>query len=461
MKTAPLLAGAASAKITPPRGTPMGGYVHRTHGCTGALDDLRVSALCLDDQRQVLVVVGADLVFFSPAITTQVRARLTRALPDQKLIVLLNASHTHCGPHTAENLLDFPGRRMAAYVRFLTDTIVRTVRRAYAQRQPAELRWRTARARLAMNRRRIVNGVCHFAPNPRGPTDPVARIWSVHPAGDRRARPLAVWFSYSCHPTTHSGYEISAEWPGHARRAIERALPGTVALFTQGTCGELRPPWRPGRAGTPAQAQAMGRRLAAVVLRAVKRGRPLPVRLRAAHRLIRLPFARWPNAAELRRFAAARVDPAWCRRHLPAWTFLVETDDAARASRRLRKLWVARMRSARREGRRGKPLALEAARAELSPGHVVLALAGEICFDLARQIRRRLRQPSLTILGYTNDGPAYIPSEKIRREGGYEGATSQFYFAQPSPFAPGLERRVIRGLQPLLSPGGKRAARGT
>jgi hypothetical protein len=94
---------------------------------------------------------------------------------------------------------------------------------------------------------------------------------------------------------------------------------------------------------------------------------------------------------------------------------------------------------------------LEVTLVEFAPRQQLLALEGEICFDLAQQIRRQLNHPDLPILGYTNDGPAYIPSEKILREGGYEGADSQFYFSQPSPFAAGVEARIVGGVGCLFS----------
>jgi hypothetical protein len=191
-----LLAGTAAAKITPPLGHPMGGYVSRTHGCTGLLEDLLLKVLYLEDaRRHALVLVGADLVFFPKSVTNKVRQRLARALPGRKLTVLLNASHTHCGPHTAPNLLDSPQAAGQPYLDFLTEATVAAARRACEERRPAVLRWRTARARLAMNRRLVSRGKCHFAPNPAGPTDTTVRVWSVHPVPAGGAAPLAVWFS--------------------------------------------------------------------------------------------------------------------------------------------------------------------------------------------------------------------------------------------------------------------------
>ena len=43
------------------------------------------------------------------------------------------------------------------------------------------------------------------------------------------------------------------------------------------------------------------------------------------------------------------------------------------------------------------------------------------------------------VAGYSNDVFAYVPSERVLREGGYEGKDAMIYYGQPGPFAPGVE----------------------
>lgn len=446
-----LVAGIASARITPPLGESMGGYISRDHGCTGVLEDLFLQSLYLEDENHhALVIVGADIVFFPKEVTDAVCRRLRQELPSRGLTILLNASHTHCGPHTVPQLLDSPSPECGSYLNFLKETVISTTRKAFEARKPMWLKWRTAEARLSMNRRLIRNGTCHFAPDPKGAIDPQVTVWSLH--GDAGQTPSMVWFSYSCHPNTHAGYLISPDWPGIARKIIVEKLGShATAIFTQGTCGEIRPPWTPGQPGTPEQAKQMGGQLADVVLNSLATGQDIhtPV-FRSASATIPLPFSSCPTEEDLNIFEGDSVDPEWCRQHLPTCVPLVSSQEEMTRNRRIRRLWTARMRERRACGDLGKPLGLGTTLVELAPDFRILAMEGEICFDLARQIRRQTAQPNLQIMGYTNDGPGYIPSERILREGGYEGSDSQIYFGQPSAFAEGVERRLVEGVNQLV-----------
>jgi len=138
------------------------------------------------------------------------------------------------------------------------------------------------------------------------------------------------------------------------------------------------------------------------------------------------------------------VDLAWCRATWPAGAFLAERKFAP-----IRRLWTARMRQRRASGDGERPLELGVTLVEIAPGRRLLAMEGEVCFDLAEKIRQGLGAPELQVLGYTNDVSAYIPSERILREGGYEGQDSQIFFGQPARFAAGIEERVIAGVREL------------
>src|SRR3954470_1193740 len=90
-----LRAGVGRADITPPVGTPLGGYGDRKGApSTGGHDPIMAKALVLDDGATRLAVVTTDLVGISPEMTGRV-AELA-GFPRERL--LLCASHTHSGP---------------------------------------------------------------------------------------------------------------------------------------------------------------------------------------------------------------------------------------------------------------------------------------------------------------------------------------------------------------------------
>ncbi|MEZ6105457.1 MAG: hypothetical protein R3B96_04940 [Pirellulaceae bacterium] len=51
----------------------------------------------------------------------------------------------------------------------------------------------------------------------------------------------------------------------------------------------------------------------------------------------------------------------------------------------------------------------------------VVLLAGEVCVDYAHRLKRELNVDRLWTTAYANDFCAYIPSERLRQEGGYGG----------------------------------------
>ena len=46
-------------------------------------------------------------------------------------------------------------------------------------------------------------------------------------------------------------------------------------------------------------------------------------------------------------------------------------------------------------------------------------------------------------MGYANDVMAYIPSARVLKEGGYEGATSMIYYGLPSVWGEKVEDLIV------------------
>ena len=63
-------------------------------------------------------------------------------------------------------------------------------------------------------------------------------------------------------------------------------------------------------------------------------------------------------------------------------------------------------------------------------------------------IKERLGQDTF-VMGYANDLMAYIPSEIILSEGGYEGKTSQLIYGMPNKWKPGLETQILDAVTAL------------
>jgi hypothetical protein len=57
-------------------------------------------------------------------------------------------------------------------------------------------------------------------------------------------------------------------------------------------------------------------------------------------------------------------------------------------------------------------------------------------------------------MGYVNDDMAYIPSETILKEGGYEGESSMRVYGLPTTWAPGIEGVIIDEMKKLAAKAG-------
>ena len=58
------------------------------------------------------------------------------------------------------------------------------------------------------------------------------------------------------------------------------------------------------------------------------------------------------------------------------------------------------------------------------------------------------------VIGYSNDGLAYIPSASVLKEGGYEDATLQIAFGLPAPWKDNIETIIISEVERLAKEAG-------
>ncbi|HAA49230.1 MAG TPA: hypothetical protein DCE43_05880, partial [Planctomycetaceae bacterium] len=203
-------AGVAVAVITPARSMMLAGFGSRKQPAEGTTTELHAKALALQDAGGTrLVIVTTDLIGIPRPLRDRVEARVVKQFKLPAASLLLNASHTHCGPElrmttTALEELSEERRQLTTeYCRRLEDTLVALVGDSLADRSPARISYSHARAGFAMNRR-LKNpdpeGEPYLNhPNPDGPVDhdvPVLQVTWKSPA--RRA----ILFGYACHNTT-------------------------------------------------------------------------------------------------------------------------------------------------------------------------------------------------------------------------------------------------------------------
>ncbi|MHC4994128.1 MAG: neutral/alkaline non-lysosomal ceramidase N-terminal domain-containing protein [Planctomycetota bacterium] len=435
---APWKAAAATVVITPDEPMWMAGYASRTKPSEGKAQDLFAKALAVEDADGArFVVVTTDLLGITPELRNDVVRQVQKShhLPDHAL--LMNASHTHCGPEIRHDMiLQRNGTEAFAtlardYTKKIATRIAQTVGRALDNLQPASLTYSYARAGFAMNRRLPVpNGPPINSPYPDGPVDhqvPVLRVDSAK--GDT----LAVMFGYACHNTTLGFQLFCGDYAGFAQQYIEDAHPGAVALFMTGCGGDQNP--YPRR--TLELAQRHGRSLATAVEAALETRSTREVRgsVRSALENVTLEFATPPTRAELvKRSQDKRARTAAYAKRLLA---LLDRDGALQTE------YVFPLQAVQF----GEDLTL-------------VALCGESVVDYSLRLKRELRQspdnridspgPRIWVAGYSNHVFGYLPSKRVLLEGGYEGGRAMESTNYPGPFAPSVEERVVTKVKELV-----------
>jgi hypothetical protein len=78
----------------------------------------------------------------------------------------------------------------------------------------------------------------------------------------------------------------------------------------------------------------------------------------------------------------------------------------------------------------------------------VMALGGEVVVQYSIELKK-LFGPDIFVIGYANDEMAYIPSETILKEGGYEGESSQMVYGMPGKWNSDIEVKIMEELKKL------------
>ncbi len=405
----------------------MAGFGSRTKPSEGVAQKLNAKALALaDGQGGRFVFVTLDLIGIERSLRQSLERRLAGSYQLRPEQFVLNASHTHCGPEQRPYKVP-PGKsatpeaaRIPAYTAALEDKLHALVGAALHDLAPARVAYARARAGFAMNRRRPnKNGGFTNAPFPEGPVDhdvPVLRA----DGADGRLR--AVLFGYACHNTTLSFYQFCGDYAGFAQEFLQADHPGAVALFMTGCAGDQNPYPR----NTLVLAQTHGRTLATAVEAALfAAATPLTGNLQSAYAEIDLRYAPPPSRAEFeaRLNSKDKLAVAHARRMLDH----IARDGAVPASY-------------------SYPVQVVQLGRELK----FIALGGETVVDYALRLKRQFGGAgSVWVAGYSNDVMAYIPSERVLREGGYEGGDQMRHSAHPGPWASGLEEQILAKVNEL------------
>ncbi|MEX2261707.1 MAG: neutral/alkaline non-lysosomal ceramidase N-terminal domain-containing protein [Bryobacteraceae bacterium] len=416
-------AGVAKTSITPAEPIWMSGYAARTKPSEGVRQEIYLKALALqDDSGKTVVLVTSDLSGIRREVAEIIAERCEKNFGLARDRLALNASHNHSGPMTGLMRGPVrPGYRLdqkhqevvRRYTENLVEKAVDVIGASIRNLAPATVHFGQGLAGIAVNRRRDYAGMRHLP----APVDHDVPVLSVRdPNGSLRA--IAV--GYACHSTVLNDYQINGDWPGYAQAEMEKAHPGTTALFVQGCGADANP--LPRR--SVELAQKYGQVLAAsvdTVLNGKMKAVGGPVK--TAFELVDLPF-QGPRTREEIQKRLDDKNSAWRRR---AEHLLKILDGGGTIPEHYAypvQVWQF-----------GRDLKF-------------IALGGEVVVDYSLRLKGQYGWEDTWVAGYSNDVFGYVPSLRVLKEGGYEGGDANT--SLPGPFGAAVEEIIVEKVGQLV-----------
>jgi neutral ceramidase len=434
-------AGWGQIEITPPPGIALGGRGGPDTLADKVLDPLYAQVLFLKDGRGTgFALVSLDVVGISHELSDRLRTALVHELGVDYNLAVVNCSHTHSGPYMYRELMAGLGaapKIETEYHDALVPKVIEAARNARKQLKPVSVESFRGASRFGVNRRgKAPNGkIAGMRPDPNGPINETLWVLKLAPAD---GSPAAFVFSYSCHPVivyTYANSALSADFPGLTRSLLREKLGAAHVQFVQGTAGNIRPRVLADsangrfRAGKPEDLQQAAGELAENVLAATKGGgRMLQLHLAGASDRPFLPRDNPPPRAVYEKMA----------------------EEAKKGSRRdAAEYWLKRYDSG--EGfAKGDAWPLGLVR--LADDEWICHFAGEPCAEWAGKVKTWLGGRNVVVWGYSQEALAYLPTEAMLPEGGYEvDESNRNRTHTPAPFAPGIENAIRDSLKRQLA----------
>ena len=404
-------AAVGAVAITPEEPLWMAGYATRDKPADGKIHDLFAKVLVVEDlSDHQLVLVTTDLLGITKELRTAVETQV-RQYGVGRNSLLLNASHTHCGPELrSERLLRLGidahyAASSRKYVHWVAQQIAILVGKVVGQLEPARLFYSHARAGFAMNRRLPTEKGFINSPNPDGVIDHQVPVLHMETASGHSK---AILFGYACHATTLSFQQLCGDYPSFAQQFVQETHPGCIAMFMNGCSGDQNP--YPRR--TLELAKQHGRALANGVEAALMAKTQTELRgsLQVAFTNVTLRFAEPPSRKDLEE--QLQSGNKYIRIH--ARGLLDELHAHGRIKTELDRF----------------PLQT----ARFGDDLILVGICGEPVVDYSLRCKQELSGGSETAVwtaGYCNDVFGYLPSERILQEGGYEAGEAMRYTTFP------------------------------
>ncbi|HEX4414859.1 MAG TPA: neutral/alkaline non-lysosomal ceramidase N-terminal domain-containing protein, partial [Lacipirellulaceae bacterium] len=408
--------GLARVDVTPETPIRLSGFASRLTESTGVREHIFARAMAIQtaDVNEPVIVVAVDSLCIPAAIRDEVAHRLKAKKNVANERVAICSTHCHTAPMVSNALPTLFGQpvppdqqqRIDDYTKQLIDKIEQSALDALSDMKPARLAYGIGNVGFSINRR--TKG---------GPVDHDLPFMSVV---DLDGKVRGIWVNYACHCVVLSDFQVSGDWAGYAAKELEHQFPNSVALVSMG-CGADSNPQSGVKFDKAEIAQGYGHEVATEVEHVFE----------SATKPISGPIVCQLQTIELRLQDIPSHD-AWAKRA-----------EAATADGYYAKVELAKLDAGKK-----LPTTISYPIQTWKFGNslATVFLSGEVVVDYALRLKKDFDASRLWLNAYANDDPAYIPSERVLKEGGYEGGGAMIYYCLPAPFAPGLADKIINAV---------------
>ncbi len=422
-------AGFARVEITPSESLWMAGYAARDGAARGTMHALWAKAFAFEDaEGRIGLLVSTDLLGFPEEVSDNIRTAIQKKYDIPYANIMLNSSHTHSGPVLKNALYDiYPltkdeKDKIEKYSGELEKLILEVVEKAMSRNFTARMYSGSGIVRFAVNRRENQAEDLNYGNNIRGPFDHTVPVLTVKDAG---GVVRGILFGYACHATTippnsTEGYLWSGDYPGFAQTALEESYPEAAVLFVNGTSGDQGPI---AQGKDALLAKQYGVEIASAVERVLENPMTeLEPAFSSAYSEVDLQLNSPPTDQELQNLISegTNYQQRWARRMIAE-------------------------RAQSKDFRSTYPYPVQMWR--IGQQNIV-SLGGEVVVDYGIRFKQ-IFGPDTFVFSYSNDVMGYIPSARIIREGGYEGAYSQCVYGLPSTWKTNIENTIISAVVEL------------
>ncbi len=425
--------GFAKTDVTPTAPVRLSGYANRPKPFDSVADPLHARAMTIvqDGQQRssAVVIVSIDSIAVTAAMTIDVATWANEKFGIERSQIVLCSSHSHAAPHLSgglSNLYSVPlteeeTQRTKEYTDSLVAKIKQTVEAAFKSSQPAKLNIATTSANFAMQRRAIRSGKwAGFGETPDGACDRRVRVLECRSMDDKI---LGAAYMYACHCTTMGGdfNQVSGDWAGLSANRLEAVHPDAIFLPVIGCGADANPKPRTG--------YQFAEQHAAELVDSVKK----------AIQGERTPLTASPQS----HFGYAGLAP-----ELPSPE---DVETKTKSDNPNIKRWAEYMKATRAAmGRLPETVPMPIHTWQFGDELTWVFLGGEVVSEYQMSIEKRLGGKQTWVAAYVDDVFAYVASERMRAEGGYEVDDSMTYYLQPGRWQAGTQELIEKRVDELL-----------